>query len=95
MLPKIKAKFRSKNDCNFTIEQFYGKQYRCLKCNSVFFSDKEIFRHFRHCKTDNKNRNSTRIPKINESIQIRIFYTDDYKDYLKQQTIHYSNFKHK
>jgi len=87
MVPQIKVKYRAKENIKYAIEQFTGKQYRCLKCNNIFYSDKELFRHIRRCKLIKEENKHIKFPQLNDSVKSILLYTDDIIDDLKQKFI--------
>lgn len=84
MVPQIRVKYRTKDFVKYTIEQFTGKQYRCLNCNSIFYSEREFFIHLNRCKKFEKNKH-IKCPQLNDSIKSILLYTEDIRDDLKQK----------
>jgi hypothetical protein len=87
MVPKIRVKYRIKENIKYAIEQFTGKQYRCLKCNNVYYSDKKLFYHIRKCKLIKYENRHIKFPHINDSIKTILLYAEDIKDDLRQKFI--------
>jgi len=85
MVPQIRVKYRTKENVKYAIEQFSGKQFRCLKCNSKFYTDKELFQHINKCKSVNPENKHIKLPRINDSVKAILLYTEDVKDDLKQK----------
>ncbi|MBM4159447.1 MAG: hypothetical protein FJ216_11820 [Ignavibacteria bacterium] len=87
MIPQIKAKYRSKKNVRYSIENFTGKQYRCLHCNNVYYTEKEIAKHIAALDKNNNNVICNKIPKLFETVKVKILYTEDIKDEDKQKLI--------
>ena len=87
MVPKIRVKYRTRENIKYAIEQFTGKQYRCLKCNNVYYSDKKLFYHIRKCRLMKDEYKRIKFPQINDSIKTILLYTEDIKDDLRQKFI--------
>lgn len=74
---KLSVKFRKKDDIPFSIEQLSGTQYRCGVCGVVFYSRLELEKHLKRESASNKR---LKFPRLNESIQVRVLYTQDVHD---------------
>jgi uncharacterized C2H2 Zn-finger protein len=88
MIPKIHAKFRKRQGVPYAIEQLCGRQFRCRHCNEVFLTEKELDRHIKNAlKSDDRNkfRVDSSTPKLSSNIMVKVFYSYDLTDKIKQQ----------
>ncbi|MBN1632559.1 MAG: hypothetical protein JW917_00160 [Ignavibacteria bacterium] len=85
MIPQIKAKFRTRNGIKYAIENLCGRQYRCHHCGNIFYSEKEIFRHFEIDLNREGKTKKNKIPKLYDNVAVNLFYSEDVKDELKQK----------
>jgi|WetSurMetagenome_2_1015567.scaffolds.fasta_scaffold81398_2 hypothetical protein len=87
MVPQIRAKYRKKFGIKFTVEQFIGRQYRCLHCNETFLSENELLRHLQRKQTNNLENKNIKPPKLGDSVKATLLYTEDIRDEFRQKLI--------
>lgn len=77
MVPRISVRRQSRYGLPVAIERLRGRQYRCLRCNLVFFELDELDLHLR---TEGPGPESADVPRQNEPLLLRIFYMSDVRE---------------
>ena len=77
MVPRISVRRQKRFGIAVTIERFRGRQYRCLVCNTVFYELDELDAHARR---EAPGPDSPDIPRFDEPILIRTFYSRDVRE---------------
>jgi len=77
MVPRISVRRQVRFGRPVAIERMRGRQYRCLRCNRVFYELDELDGHLRREKP---GPNSDDLPRFDDPILIRIFYSQDIRE---------------
>jgi hypothetical protein len=77
MVPRISARHQKRFGVTVAIERMRGIQYRCLRCNQVFYELDELDAHVRE---ETPGPPSPQVPRSEQAIQLRMFYLDDIRE---------------
>ncbi|HTO87044.1 MAG TPA: hypothetical protein VMR54_05885 [Thermoanaerobaculia bacterium] len=77
MVPRISVRRQKRYGRSVAIERLRGRQYRCLRCNTVFYELEELDHHVR---LEEPGPDSKDVPCFDEPILLRIFYSEDVRE---------------
>jgi hypothetical protein len=77
MVPRLSVRHQIRHGVAVAIERLRGRQYRCLRCNTVFYELDELDRHVRR---EGPGPSSPEAPSFDETILLRIFYIEDVRE---------------
>jgi hypothetical protein len=77
MVPRISVRRQVRFGRPVAVERMRGRQYRCLRCNTVFYELDELDSHLRREKVGPDSEN---VPRFDDPILIRIFYSQDIRE---------------
>jgi hypothetical protein len=84
MTPKVKVKFRKRNNVPFAIEKLTGVQYRCRVCNEIFLEKDELDKHLEIEYQRGAKDVSSNVPEVNSNLFVKVLYTLDLTDRMKR-----------
>ena len=77
MVPLVSVRRQVRFGLRVAIERMRGRQYRCLRCNRVFFDLDELDFHLR---TEAPGPDSPELPRFEEPMLLRVFYSQDVRE---------------
>ncbi len=77
MVPRISVRRQRRYGLPVAIERLRGRQYRCLRCNTVFYELDELDHHL---KSESPGPDAEGAPRFDDAILIRIFYSEDIRE---------------
>jgi hypothetical protein len=77
VVPRISVRRQIRHGVAVAIERLKGRQYRCLRCNTVFFELDELDRHVRR---EGPGPASEDVPRLDDTVVLRIFYIEDIRE---------------
>jgi hypothetical protein len=85
MSPAIIVIRRRRNGRWFREERFRGRQFRCVRCNSVFYEESGILAHL--SREDSGQAENPDLPAVGRSVDIRVPYLRDLKEMLGRRRL--------
>ena len=77
MVPRISVRRQKRYGLSVAVERLRGRQYRCLRCNTVFYELDELDHHLR---SERPGPDSEGVPPFDEPVLLRIFYSEDVRE---------------
>jgi hypothetical protein len=77
MVPRISVRRQVRFGRPVAIERLRGRQYRCLRCNLVFYELDELDHHILQ---ERPGPDSQDVPRFEEPVLLRIFYSRDVRE---------------
>jgi hypothetical protein len=77
LVPRISLRRQIRFGIPVAVERFRGRQYRCLRCNGVFYELDELDAHIRR---ERPGPDSPELPVIDAPLLVRIFYSRDVRE---------------
>jgi hypothetical protein len=77
MVPRISVRRQERYGLPVAIERLRGRQYRCLRCNTVFYELDELDHHLRR---EGPGPDAEDVPRFDEPMLLRIFYSQDVRE---------------
>jgi Zn-finger nucleic acid-binding protein len=77
MVPRISVRRQIRYRSLVAIERLRGIQYRCLRCNTVFFDLDDLDAHVRR---EGPGPESNDVPEFDQPLLLRIYYSEDIRE---------------
>jgi hypothetical protein len=77
VVPRVSVRRQIRYGALVAIERLRGIQYRCLRCNRVFFDLDDLDAHVRR---EGPGPESNDVPEFDQPLLLRIYYSEDIRE---------------